>query len=144
MNYETHEKREDTNAGLNPAQQDAATIVDGPALVIAGGGTGKTGTLIARLAHLIRSGIGPGIVLLLTFTRRAAAEMIARAARTLGDPSLRGTGGTFHAGRICHAVFVCSGQRKAGGVLRVIGKQVHHPLANPTPHSAHPNFSATG
>jgi DNA helicase II / ATP-dependent DNA helicase PcrA len=57
---------------LNPAQLAAVTHRDGPMLVVAGAGSGKTRTLIYRVARLIESGVPPGAILLLTFTRRAA------------------------------------------------------------------------
>ncbi len=83
---------------LNEQQRSAATHVGGPLLVIAGAGTGKTTTLAARVAYLIDQGVSPDRVLLLTFTRRAAAEMVKRAADLTGA---RHTGrvwaGTFHA-----------------------------------------------
>ena len=84
--------------GLNSAQMEAVTHGDGPLLVIAGAGTGKTRTLASRVAHLIDGGVDPGRILLLTFTRRAAAEMVERATRLvrLGGPA-RVWGGTFHA-----------------------------------------------
>ncbi len=63
-------------AELNQAQAEAAGIVEGPVLVIAGAGTGKTRTLIHRLVRLVNTGISPQSILLLTFTRRAAQEMI--------------------------------------------------------------------
>ena len=78
---------------LNPEQSQAATHApaDGPLLVIAGAGTGKTLTLASRLAWLVQQGADPQRVLLLTFSRRAAAEMARRAARllhqSLGLPS---------------------------------------------------------
>lgn len=83
---------------LNPEQRRAVTFGDGPLLVIAGAGTGKTRTLACRVAHLIERGVNPDRILLLTFTRRAAAEMIRRAS-DLVDPSsaARVWGGTFHA-----------------------------------------------
>ncbi len=83
--------------GLNDAQRAAATHGDGPLLVIAGAGSGKTRTLAARVAHLIDIGVSPDRILLLTFTRRAAAEMLRRAGATM-DRSAPGRvwGGTFH------------------------------------------------
>ena len=63
---------------LNPAQLAAVTHRDGPLLVVAGAGSGKTRTLIYRVARLIESGVPPGAILLLTFTRRAAQEMLRR------------------------------------------------------------------
>ena len=83
---------------LNPAQRQAATHGAGPVLVIAGAGTGKTKTLAGRVAFLLGQGVEPQRILLLTFTRRAAAEMLARAAR-LAPPGATSKvwGGTFHA-----------------------------------------------
>src|ERR1700730_16295291 len=83
---------------LNPAQLEAVTCGDGPVLVIAGAGTGKTWTLACRVAHLIEQGVAPERILLLTFSRRAAREMLSRAGR-LVDRSSTGKvwGGTFHA-----------------------------------------------
>ncbi|MFA5260568.1 MAG: UvrD-helicase domain-containing protein, partial [Candidatus Omnitrophota bacterium] len=81
---------------LNSAQYKAATSVDGPYLVIAGAGSGKTRVLIYRTAYLIEQGVKPEQVLLLTFTRRAAQEMLKRAAVILDDRCENVTGGTFH------------------------------------------------
>jgi DNA helicase II / ATP-dependent DNA helicase PcrA len=81
---------------LNPAQLDAATHAGGPLLVIAGAGTGKTRTLIHRVAHLLARGVPPERILLLTFTRRAAQEMLSRVERLVGSASGRVHGGTFH------------------------------------------------
>jgi DNA helicase II / ATP-dependent DNA helicase PcrA len=83
---------------LNPAQRRAATHPGGPVLVIAGAGTGKTKTLASRVAWLIERGVSPDRILLLTFTRRAAAEMLGRAARLTGQGTAGQVwGGTFHA-----------------------------------------------
>jgi DNA helicase II / ATP-dependent DNA helicase PcrA len=87
----------DFSAELNHEQLAAATHGDGPLLVIAGAGTGKTRTLIYRVAHLIDRGVPPERILLLTFTRRAAQEMLSRAERLVGSASARVHGGTFHA-----------------------------------------------
>lgn len=87
----------DFAADLNPEQLAAATFGDGPLLIIAGAGTGKTRTLVYRVAHLIARGIPPHRILLLTFTRRAAREMLSRAERLVGPASGRVHGGTFHA-----------------------------------------------
>jgi DNA helicase-2/ATP-dependent DNA helicase PcrA len=83
-------------AGLNPAQREAVHTLQGPVLVIAGAGTGKTLTLVHRLAELVRSGVPAESILLLTFTRRAAGEMIARASALPGGGCERVAGGTFH------------------------------------------------
>ncbi|MEE9294340.1 MAG: UvrD-helicase domain-containing protein, partial [Phycisphaerae bacterium] len=83
---------------LNTAQREAVTYGDGPLLVVAGAGTGKTKTLACRVAYLIDQGVAPERILLLTFTRRAAAEMLSRAARMSEHASAgKVWGGTFHA-----------------------------------------------
>src|SRR3989338_4986798 len=80
---------------LNPAQQKAVTSLFGPVLVVAGAGTGKTRVLEYRTIELIQHNVDPRSILLLTFTRRAAAEMLARAAQH--DVRARDvSGGTFH------------------------------------------------
>jgi DNA helicase-2/ATP-dependent DNA helicase PcrA len=84
--------------GLNAAQLQAVDHGDGPLLVVAGAGTGKTMTLACRVAGLIERGVPPQRILLLTFTRRAAREMLSRADRLLGRTATgRAWGGTFHA-----------------------------------------------
>lgn len=82
---------------LNPAQRTAASAPDGAHLVIAGAGTGKTKTLVHRVAHLIERGVAPAEIVLLTFTRRAAREMTDRVARIVGPRAHGVRGGTFHA-----------------------------------------------
>src|SRR2546423_634303 len=85
---------------LNEEQRAAATFGDGPLLIIAGAGTGKTNTLAHRVAHLISRGVNPGKILLLTFTRRAASEMLKRVELILGSSHAsiqKIWGGTFHA-----------------------------------------------
>lgn len=86
-------------ATLDDIQLAAVEHDDGPLVVAAGAGTGKTRTLTARVARLLASGVAPERILLLTFTRRAAAAMTARAAALSADPSAaqRICGGTFHA-----------------------------------------------
>ena len=81
---------------LNPSQYEAATTRDGPVLVLAGAGSGKTRTLIFRVARMIEEGVDPASLLLLTFTRRAAEEMIQRAEALMGGRCDKVTGGTFH------------------------------------------------
>ena len=81
---------------LNEAQRQAAMFLEGPLLVIAGAGTGKTRTLVYRVARLIERGIDPGSILLLTFTRRAADEMLRRASLLTDSRCERIAGGTFH------------------------------------------------
>lgn len=83
--------------GLNSRQRQAVLHGDGPLLVIAGAGSGKTRALAARVAHLIDRGVPADRILLLTFTRRAAAEMLKRAGAFIEDRSSgRVWGGTFH------------------------------------------------
>ncbi len=81
---------------LNEAQYEAATTVEGPLLIIAGAGTGKTRTLVYRVAHLIDIGVDPRSILLLTFTRRAAEEMLRRASALIDNRCSQVAGGTFH------------------------------------------------
>ncbi len=81
---------------LNPAQREAAEARDGAYLVVAGAGSGKTRTLVHRVASLVESGVRPESVLLLTFTRRAAQEMLRRAAGLLDERCRRVAGGTYH------------------------------------------------
>lgn len=81
---------------LNRQQHEAAFHDEGPALVIAGAGTGKTRTLVYRVARLVEAGVRPEEILLLTFTRRAAREMLGRASRVLDERCRRVQGGTFH------------------------------------------------
>ena len=71
-------------------------VVDGPALVIAGAGSGKTRVLVYRVARLIDMGVDPASILLLTFTRKAAQEMLGRVGLLIGPQSDRVMGGTFH------------------------------------------------
>ncbi|MEN8193280.1 MAG: ATP-dependent helicase [Bacteroidota bacterium] len=81
---------------LNQAQFEAASAVDGNYLVIAGAGTGKTRTLVYRVARLIELGYDPKSILLLTFTRKASREMMNRAAQLLDSRCSKINGGTFH------------------------------------------------
>ncbi|MEZ4700654.1 MAG: ATP-dependent helicase [Rhodothermales bacterium] len=84
-------------AELNEQQYAAATASGGPVLVVAGAGTGKTRTLVYRVAYLVETGTLPEHIVLLTFTRRAAREMLARASALLDGRCNRVRGGTFHA-----------------------------------------------
>ncbi len=94
---ESEGKTVDLRQDLNPSQDEAVTHRDGPLLVIAGAGSGKTRTLVYRVAHLINQDILPENLLLLTFTRRAAREMLWRASLLLDESCQDVTGGTFHA-----------------------------------------------
>ena len=86
----------DYAVALNSQQLAAVTAGEGPALVIAGAGSGKTRTLVYRVAYLIDSGIDPSHILLLTFTRKSSQEMLERAGELIGVRSERVRGGTFH------------------------------------------------
>ncbi|MBC8144660.1 MAG: ATP-dependent helicase [bacterium] len=81
---------------LNAAQLAVVETIEGPILVIAGAGTGKTRTLVYRVARMIEMGIPPGHVLLLTFTRKSSQEMLRRAAMLVGPRAEQVEGGTFH------------------------------------------------
>jgi DNA helicase-2/ATP-dependent DNA helicase PcrA len=87
---------------LNEAQYQAVTKIDGPLLIVAGAGTGKTRTLVYRVARLIEVGVKPESVLLLTFTRRSASSMLARAAALADERCQRVSGGTFHS--VAHSI----------------------------------------
>ncbi len=93
-------RRIDYSQDLNPAQYEAVTTLEGPILVIAGAGSGKTRTLVYRLAYLVEQGVDPGAILLLTFTRKASREMLTRAVHLLDRPLGQVVGGTFHG--ICY------------------------------------------
>ena len=81
---------------LNPDQLEAVTFGDGPLLVIAGAGSGKTRTLTHRVAHLVQRGVAPNTILLLSFTRKASQEMLRRASELLDRRCREVAGGTFH------------------------------------------------
>jgi DNA helicase-2/ATP-dependent DNA helicase PcrA len=118
--------------GLNPRQLEAVTSDSRATLVVAGAGTGKTLTLACRVAYLIEQGVAPSRLLLLTFTRRAAREMLERARRMTGEASTSQVwGGTFHAmanrllrmhGRIVgvRADFTVMDQADAADVMNLI------------------------
>jgi len=87
--------KQDLKAELNASQYDAVTTTEGPVLVIAGAGSGKTRVIEYRSLYLVQKNIEPESILLLTFTRRSAQEMVERASRN--DPRCaKIDGGTFH------------------------------------------------
>lgn len=86
----------DFKEALNEEQYQAVTAPEGPALVLAGAGSGKTRTLTYRVAYLLSSGIQPSEILLLTFTNKAAKEMLERVEDLTGIPRHHLWGGTFH------------------------------------------------
>ncbi|MEP6647123.1 MAG: ATP-dependent helicase [Saprospiraceae bacterium] len=88
INYQTE---------LNRAQLEAVTTINGPVLVIAGAGSGKTRVIIHRVAFMLENGVAPDEILLLTFTRKAATEMLGRVQELLKDNTAQKIfGGTFH------------------------------------------------
>lgn len=91
-----HAPRIDFRAELNPQQYEAVVSPPGQALVIAGAGSGKTRTLIYRVAYLLDNGVPPERILLLTFTNKAAREMLERVQSLLSLETGRLWGGTFH------------------------------------------------
>ncbi|HPW55565.1 MAG TPA: ATP-dependent helicase [Thermoanaerobaculaceae bacterium] len=89
-------RKVDYAAELNAEQREVVMHPGGPMLVLAGAGSGKTRTLVYRVARLIEDGVEPASILLLTFTNRAAREMLERVATLLGRDAGRVMGGTFH------------------------------------------------
>lgn len=92
----TVEYRLDYEKLLNKQQLEAVKTFSGPILCIAGAGSGKTRTLIYRVARMIESGINPESILLLTFTRKAARNMLNRVAVLVGETGKKVAGGTYH------------------------------------------------
>jgi DNA helicase-2/ATP-dependent DNA helicase PcrA len=124
---------------LNDQQRAAVEHGNGALLILAGAGTGKTGTLACRLAYLIETGADPGRICLLTFTRRAAQEMLSRAARyTTREAAGQVWGGTFHA--VANRVLRLHGRRLGldqgftvmdqGDAASLMGLVRHEVLAN--------------
>ncbi|MCB0622987.1 MAG: UvrD-helicase domain-containing protein, partial [Saprospiraceae bacterium] len=81
---------------LNDVQRQAVLAIDGPVLVVAGPGSGKTRVLTYRIAHMIQEGAAPWEILALTFTNKAAREMKARIERVVGEKANQVWAGTFH------------------------------------------------
>lgn len=96
MEKSTREFQKGYARALNPDQLAAVTHTEGPLLVIAGAGSGKTRTLTYRAAYLVEKGVSPSAILLLTFTRKASQEMLRRATQLLDERCGKIAGGTFH------------------------------------------------
>jgi DNA helicase-2/ATP-dependent DNA helicase PcrA len=106
---------------LNDAQRSAVTCPDARVLVVAGAGTGKTMTLACRVAWLVATGTPPERILLLTFTRRAAKEMLARAARMQGTAASERPAGRSASGRVWGGTFHAAANRLLRGFGGPVG-----------------------
>src|SRR5215211_4429829 len=96
--------------GLNPAQHEAVTHAQGPLLILAGPGSGKTRVIAHRIAHLVKEqGVPPGCVMAVTFTNKAARELRDRVEALLGDRARAITLGTFHA--VCARILRIDGEK---------------------------------
>src|SRR3990167_10607927 len=89
-------RRVDYEKELNPAQREVVREGEGPCLVLAGAGSGKTRTITYRVAYLIEQGVAPQNILLLTFTNKASSEMISRVEGLCGAYPTGLWAGTFH------------------------------------------------
>lgn len=107
---------------LNDQQRSAATAADGPVVIAAGPGTGKTKTLVARIAHLVESGVKPGQILAVTFTKKAASEMANRVVLGVAEkPHIT----TFHA--LCNELL----QQETPFVTDAVRLQIVKSLSRP-------------
>lgn len=105
--------------GLNPEQKAAVTTIEGPVLVIAAPGSGKTTVLTRRLAYLLENGVQPEQILAVTFTKKAATEMMQRVAKQIGSKDI--------AARLTVATFNSLGLKLLEGNYRRLGFTVDKP-----------------
>ena len=121
---------------LNPQQLQAVTAQPGPSLVLAGAGTGKTKVLTRRAAWLIAHGIHPTHILLITFTKKAAGEMLRRVQEVNPFPTLKIQGGTFHSmanswlrqhgsAIKLHSSFTLMDESDAGSMLHLLASKLN-------------------
>jgi DNA helicase-2/ATP-dependent DNA helicase PcrA len=108
-----------TSQELNDAQRQAVAITDGPVLVVAGAGTGKTRVIVERIARLIENGVNAETILALTFTEKAAGEMQDRVADALGNLTLDTTIATFNG--FGNDLLQAYGSEYGLGTLRLLG-----------------------
>ncbi len=124
---------------LNPEQCAAATAGDGPILVLAAAGTGKTRTLVHRVAYLVEQGVPADRILLLTFTNRAAREMLERAQKVVGPDVASIWSGTFHSicARFLRRYGALLGYQPGFAILdeedqkKLLGEIIKESVANP-------------
>jgi DNA helicase II / ATP-dependent DNA helicase PcrA len=109
-----------TTAALNPEQQKAVDTTDGPLLVVAGAGTGKTVVIVERIIELIRRGVTPENILALTFTEKAAGEMLERVNIARGNVTLDTTIATFNG--FGHEILQSYGSEWGLGTMRLLGE----------------------
>ena len=101
----------DTMQGLNSKQIEAVQTINGPMLILAGAGSGKTKVLTCRIAHLLQQGVRPYRILAITFTNKAASEIKTRLAASFDDPDIPNAiwAGTFHS--ICMRILRVHAER---------------------------------
>jgi len=125
--------------GLNGSQKEAVTAADGPLMVVAGPGTGKTLTIVRRIACLVDRGVRPEHILAVTFTNRAAQEMRERTAALLGKDATKVFIGTFHMlglqiirDNTPHDFIICTRSDQVNLLTAILQETAHRREANET------------